>query len=226
MQRGDEWETLLDRVCPWKRRVAVCAFLVLSLSTFQPIILQGERALSVIILKPTQPLMLSHASSLMILIPTEFFSITWSCWFRYFTKNSMFALPIIKCLCKLNDDMMEKCIYSQCWRIIYSMVEVQIFRGVIFHTNCSNQYFKEKKNSDRLVTYKTHDQSIWLCYFTRLYSNFTFTQPPDFHTLKASLYTSRLKLQLSSQNKWATQNILSLTNPAYSLAKHLHRLLA
>lgn len=37
-------------VSPEKTCCCMCAFLVLSLSTFQPIILQGERALSVIVL--------------------------------------------------------------------------------------------------------------------------------------------------------------------------------
>lgn len=60
---GAGWEPQLARVFLRERCVAVCAFLVLSLSTFQRISLKGESALSVIVLKPTQPLMLSHASS-------------------------------------------------------------------------------------------------------------------------------------------------------------------
>lgn len=60
------WETPTASVCLQNGRVAVCAFLALSLSTFQPIILQGEGALSVIALKPTQPLMLSHARQLQL----------------------------------------------------------------------------------------------------------------------------------------------------------------
>lgn len=83
----DGWETPPARVCLQKGRVAVNALLALSLSTFQPIILQGEGALSVIALKPTQPLMLSHASScgsLVILIPVCF------SFFHNFTQQIFF----------------------------------------------------------------------------------------------------------------------------------------
>lgn len=51
-----------DAAALGKSRAALCVRLpcvVFSPSTFQPIILQGERALSVIVLKPTQTLMLS-----------------------------------------------------------------------------------------------------------------------------------------------------------------------
>lgn len=54
---GDGWETPPARVCLQNGRVAVCAFLALSLSTFQSIF-RGVGALSVIALKPTQPLVL------------------------------------------------------------------------------------------------------------------------------------------------------------------------
>lgn len=54
---GDGWETPPARVCLQNGRLAVCALLVLSLSTFQPIF-RGVGALSVIALKPTQPLVL------------------------------------------------------------------------------------------------------------------------------------------------------------------------
>lgn len=54
---GDGWETPPARVCLQNGRVAVCALLAPSLSTFQPIF-RGVGALSVIALKPTQPLVL------------------------------------------------------------------------------------------------------------------------------------------------------------------------
>lgn len=88
----DGWETPPARVCLQNGRVAVCAFLALSLSTFQPIILQGEGALNVITLKPTQPLILSHANSrgsLVISIPVCFFSITSSSRFYICTNNPL-----------------------------------------------------------------------------------------------------------------------------------------
>lgn len=102
----DGWETPPARVCLQKGRVAVNALLALSLSTFQPIILQGEGALSVIALKPTQPLMLSHASScgsLVILIPVCF------SFFHNFTQQIFFfpktiSSSIFKCLDKLHND--------------------------------------------------------------------------------------------------------------------------
>lgn len=48
--------------------------------------------------------------SLMISIPTYFFSMTWSGWFCCFTRHSVFALPVTERLYKFND---VRCLQSK-----------------------------------------------------------------------------------------------------------------
>lgn len=111
--RGTRGRHSWARVCLWKSRVDLCAFLVLSLSTFQPIILQGKE-LSVIILKPTQPLTLLHASSQISLIrlshsessfPQISFPLLDPADFSYLHPILCFPFSMVLCLHKLNNEM-------------------------------------------------------------------------------------------------------------------------
>lgn len=117
----DGWETQLARVCLRKRRVAPSAFPVLSLSTFQPIILQGKKcserhrfkAHTATYAFPCQQSGLTRTLiSLRILIPTDFFSTTWSRGFCYFITHSVFALPIVECYHMLNDEIWQSSLFT------------------------------------------------------------------------------------------------------------------
>lgn len=134
--RGTSGTRRWARVCLWKSRVDLCAFLVLSLYTFQPIILQGKE-LSVIILKPTQPLTLSHASSQISLIRLSHSE----SWFPQisFPKLDPADFLLFTCLRKLNDEIWETfCLQSLQW-VNYSVIVSQMCIWHNDHTKCGDE---------------------------------------------------------------------------------------
>lgn len=134
-----------------KRRVALCAFLVLS-----PLFSRGSsserhhfKAHTATYAFPCQQseLALSLISP-RILIPTYSFSTTWSSWFCYCTTRSVFAVPNCWwCLRRLNNEISQNNLFTvNAHR--YSMIASQIFTEADVPTKCGytmNKNISKKK---------------------------------------------------------------------------------
>lgn len=121
---GDGWETPPARVCLQNGRAAECALLVLSLSTFQPIF-RGVGALSVIALKPTQPLVLfSCQQSQLTQDPDSrmfLFHFRQILFYFYFFCEGKTPSPLLKCAHKLHNDSKSKRLSTA----VYSIIALQ-----------------------------------------------------------------------------------------------------
>lgn len=129
----------------------VCAFLLLSLSTFQPSIFRGVGALSVIALKPTQPLVLFSCQQSQLTQEDASFPALHLCYFCKGTTPS----PFLKCARRLHNGSEWKRLSTA----DYSIIALQRITKAFFQTLTAQSSLQHTNEAYF---------AMWNCCFTSL----------------------------------------------------------